>query len=120
MGSNQQHQAKADSNQRFIDSISALGFPDWTATAIFYKAVHLAEMMFAVDGAHTKNHHDRRARLRSRHPNVWPDYHVLDNYSRWARYGFKNIDAARDIPRLLVHLRNFEREAFAYPSNPTP
>ena len=49
MGTLSQHEAKADSNQKFIDSIQLLGFSDWTATAIFYRAVHLVEMMFAVN-----------------------------------------------------------------------
>jgi hypothetical protein len=111
MGSEQQHREKAESNARFFQAIESLGFPDWSATAIFYQAVHLAELVLARRGVHTRSHQERRRAVRTMIPRVWNDYLLLDNYSRWARYGFKQIKSDRDIPRLLAALQVIRREA---------
>jgi hypothetical protein len=108
MGSHSQHQSKADHNQLFLSAIAELEFPDWTAVVIFYRAVHLVEMVFAMDGIHGKTHQDRHELLLDKYPEILRDFRPLFNYSLLARYGFKPINGKRDIPLLVERLRSLE------------
>lgn len=103
MGTQAQHAAKAESNQLFLDAISELGFADWTATVIFYKAVHLVEKMFADQNIHEDSHKARNSRLRDHHKGVYKNYHVLYSYARWARYDCRAMTPG-DVATLLGHL----------------
>jgi hypothetical protein len=87
MATKVEHQAKADHNQRFLDSLDRTQFADWVATAAFYKAVHLAEMLFSHRGlTGSRGHVPRNNILKRDHPKVWRDYRPLYAFSRLARY----------------------------------
>jgi hypothetical protein len=45
MPSADQHRRKAESNRRFLASISLDDFPDWVVVAAFYTAVHVVERL---------------------------------------------------------------------------
>ncbi len=96
MGTLAQHEEKAASNQKFLDQISLHGFADWTATVMFYRAVHLVEMMFAADNLHCNSHTERNAKLQKDHPDVYTEYHPLYNFSRFARYESRKFQG-RDL-----------------------
>jgi hypothetical protein len=108
MGNQAQHEAKAASNQRFLDQIQLLGFPDWTATVIFYRAVHLVEMLFAVDGWHCNSHPERNEKLRAARQDVYAEYHPLYNFSRFARYDCRKFDG-NQLSKCFRRLNELEK-----------
>lgn len=107
MGSPLQHRKKSESNQAFIDEILSLPFPDWTATAIFYKAVHVVEMMFGADGIHSENHADSNQRLKSNYPDVFAEFHPLYNFAFSARYDCREVRKS-ELPYLFQRLDTME------------
>jgi hypothetical protein len=113
MGSQAQHEEKAASNHRFLDKISLAGFPDWTATVMFYRAVHLVEMMFAVDNTHSGSHTERNAKLQRDHQDVYAEYHPLYNFARYARYDCRKF-AAADLNVCFQRLDAVEKRVRAY------
>ena len=108
MGTQIQHEEKADSNQSFVDFISVSGFSDWIATAIFYRAVHLVEMLFAIENWHSSSHSERNAKLQKEHQDIYADYHPLYNYSRFARYDCRRFDS-RDISECFRRMERMEK-----------
>lgn len=76
-------------------------FADWIAIAAFYKAVHLVEMLRAVDGQHSRGHAGRRKYLKTVYPKIWIEYFPLDNFSIHARYYCKRIDGTKVRTELL-------------------
>lgn len=115
MGSQAQHEDKAASNQKFLDHISLAGFSDWTATVIFYRAVHLVEMLFAVDHWHSGSHQERNEKLQKEHQEIYAEYHPLYNYSRFARYDCRKFEGARinECFRRLEQVEKKVREGIA-------
>jgi hypothetical protein len=107
MGNQKQHREKADRIGRFVESIQSLGFPDWLAIAMFYRALHLVEMMLASKGRHTINHNERREVLRSGFPEILRQFKPLYNYSLLCRYRFVPMKAA-DIAPLEARLENLK------------
>jgi hypothetical protein len=87
MPSQDQHRKKAESNRKFLDSISLDDHPDWVVVVAFYTAVHLVEQLRAAakDGDST-GHEDRLAYVQAKHPGIHTAYHVLQNASMLARY----------------------------------
>jgi hypothetical protein len=87
MPSQDQHRRKAESNRKFLESISLDDYPDWVVVAAFYTAVHLIERLRALAGeGHSAGHQDRLAYVQERHPKIHTAYHVLQNASMLARY----------------------------------
>lgn len=87
MPSPDQHRSKAESNRRFLGTISPDDFPDWVVVAAFYTAVHLVEWVRAAAGdGHSKDHADRLAYVREKHHTIHTAYHQLQNASMLARY----------------------------------
>jgi hypothetical protein len=103
MGNQKQHREKADRIGSFVENIKSLEFPDWLAIAMFYRALHLVEMMFASTGRHTINHNERREALRSEFPEILREYKPLYNYSLLCRYRFMPM-RPEDIPPLEARL----------------
>ena len=87
MPSADQHRRKAESNRRFLDTISPDDHPDWVVVAAFYTAVRLVERVRAAAGhGHSTGHEDRLAYVREVHPDIHTAYHQLQNASMLARY----------------------------------
>ena len=87
MPSADQHRKKAESNRRFLETISLDDFPDWVVVVAFYTAIHRVEQLRATTGdGHSKDHDDRLAYVREKHPDVHTAYHQLQNASMLARY----------------------------------
>jgi hypothetical protein len=103
MGNQRQHRDKADRIGSFVEGIRSLGFPDWLAIAMFYRALHLVEMMLAAKGRHTVNHNERREVLRSEFPEILREYKPLYNYSLLCRYRFMPV-RPEDVAPLEAHL----------------
>jgi hypothetical protein len=101
MPSKEAHLAAARENQRAVDYLSEKldQFPGWTATVAFYKALHIVEALFAVDGAglagHTDEHRERNRILKSvpRYQHIWRHYRELFQTSLIARYLRENQNA---------------------------
>jgi len=113
MGTLVQHAEKAASNQKFLDFISNAGYPDWTATVIFYRAVHLVEMMFAADNSHCNSHEERNAKLQKDHKDVYEEYHPLYNFARWARYDCRKFHGS-NLPECFQRLEALEKKVEAH------
>lgn len=94
------HRAQAQHNQGFIEKITD-EFADWMAIAAFYKAVHLVEMLRAVDGQHSRGHHGRRRYLETEHPEISVEYFPLYNFSIQARYYCRKIDVKKVRSELI-------------------
>ncbi len=103
MASKDQHLAKAERNQAFLDSLDDR-YPEWLAVVAFYKAVHLVEALFATQGVHSKRHHERNKRLKSKNPDLWMQFRPLHDVSRQVRYHPQGISAA-DVRNILIGRR---------------
>jgi hypothetical protein len=97
------HLSKAESNQRFLDTISD-EFADWLAIVAFYKAVHLVEAMFARQGAPSHSHFHRNQRLKRHFPMIWKHFRPLFDASKLVRYSDHRISAP-EIRRELIAKR---------------
>lgn len=92
MASEGVHLDLANRNQEFLNSIASAPTPfaDWIATVAFYKAVHIAEAVFATNephlSQHSTNHAVRNDLLRKSYPDMWRRYSPLYRASRIARY----------------------------------
>jgi hypothetical protein len=86
MPSADQHRIKAESNRRFLDTISLDDFPDWVVVAAFYTAVHLVERLRAAGHGDSTSHEDRLAYVQAELPTIHTADHVLLNASLLARY----------------------------------
>src|SRR3990172_8898931 len=100
MPSKDAHLAAARENQDVIDylCLQVDKFPGWIATVAFYKALHVVEALFAVDGTgsggHTDRHEDRNRLLKktSRYQHIWKSYRPLYQASLIARYLRENTN----------------------------
>lgn len=108
MATESEHLQKAQHIQDFLDSINVNSFPDWYATAAFYKAVHLVEALCRRRGHATGSHLRRNTLLKRRYPAIWRDYRPLWAFSRTARYWCVDITPA-EVPYVLRRLRKVER-----------
>ena len=92
MASEQEHISKANRNGDFLDQqlAAAISYDDWIAVAAFYKAVQIAEAIFAklqpFDTAHSVSHKKRNAILKRDYPRIWRPYYQLFRASLVARY----------------------------------
>ena len=111
MPNSKQHQAKAQQNQEFLDSIDVARFASWTTVAAFYTAVHLVERLRAKRGRgtddHSTDHHDRLEFVRRKeNRQIQPAYEVLFNASLLARYetieSFNQAFTTEDIRDVLI------------------
>jgi hypothetical protein len=94
MPSKDAHLSAARENQRVIEYLCQKvdEFPGWVATVAFYKALHVIEALFAVDGTgvdgHTDKHEQRNTLLKKtrRYQQLWKFYRPLFQASLVARY----------------------------------
>jgi len=94
------HLAKAESNEQL--SLELLNGPtlDWSATVLFYAALHLIEATLAPQ-AHTQSHVERDRRIRQ-HPQlraIYFSYRDLKLFSLKARYDC-HVFTVSDVQRL--------------------
>jgi hypothetical protein len=75
-----EHQQKAESHLRFLESI-ADDFPDWLATVAFYAAVELIEELLAARGHHSQSHFERKSALKQHFPNRELNHAYFDLYN---------------------------------------
>jgi hypothetical protein len=94
MATEAEHNAKAASNQAFLDGIDPAAYPDWAVTVAFYKAVHVVEGLLVRKGHVTRSHTARNQILKRRFRPVWRHYRPLYDLSRTARYWCVPITAA--------------------------
>ena len=92
-----QHLPLAESNERFVESISSLParFPDWEITALFYSALHYVDAFLSTQGIHPRSHENRIRSIRQ-YADSWEDYRDLYNLSLDARYNmvsFTSVNA---------------------------
>src|SRR5262245_13131123 len=107
MVTDKEHLRQADHNQAFLAEVDKTRFPDWFVTVAFYKAVHLAQSLFAVAQLACKSHGKRNSLLRSRYPEVWKNYQPLYAYSRLSRYWCMNVKS-EDLVYIERRLRRIE------------
>lgn len=93
MASEAAHLLKAEHNQKFLDTLDD-AYPDWLLTVGFYKAVHLAEALFARRGYHSHSHEERNRKLRAEFPAIWQEYKPLYDNSKLVRYSQRSMPAA--------------------------
>jgi len=90
MSAEHDHIALANVNNDALDHLlrDYEQFPEWIATVAFYKAVQIAEAVFAHDlSKHSMGHDDRRKTLQmERYRQLHRDYVPLLTASRIARY----------------------------------
>lgn len=92
MASESVHIALSNRNQDFLEKLLAepVPFSDWIATVAFYKAVHVAEAVFACKepaaSQHSTDHSKRNHLLKTSYPQIWTYYSLLYRASRIARY----------------------------------
>jgi hypothetical protein len=125
MPSADQHRKKAESNRKFLDSISLEEFPDWVVVAAFYTAVHWIELLRARDGdGHSTAHEDRLAYVQHNHPDIHTSYHILQNASMLARYQSRAEFFAQfqpeDVTEKIVGRYLREIENYVGEAPPTP
>jgi len=119
MAAEELHRAKAEHNRRFLASIRSDEFADWQATAAFYCALHLVEMLFARSDGHSLGHRDRNLRLKRHHPQLWRHYRPLYSFSLYARYETRPVSAAVVRTELIdKRLRLLEHAISAEPTAP--
>ncbi len=118
------HVDLANRNNAFLRTLvnSANPFSDWIAIVAFYKAVHIAEAVFAANEPlatqHSVDHFSRNHLLKSKYPEIWDGYQSLYNASRIARYlgthaDFSSYMSEHDVISVLlgIDLVNVEAEA---------
>jgi hypothetical protein len=131
------HEEVAIRNQIVLDCLlennntSPSEFAPWAVTVAFYKALHLVEGIFYIDGLqhekrpfHSKDHKERNQRLKSikKFGHIWKHYRPLFAVSMIARYlfdpdtGTDQIDLDAYLPGNSVrstfinhHLRQIEK-----------
>lgn len=87
MPSASQHRIKAETNRKFLATISLDDFPEWVVVVAFYTGIHLVERLRAAGGdGHSKDHDDRLTYVQNVHPSIHTAYHQLQNASMLARY----------------------------------
>ncbi len=114
MGTAATHSQQAIHNQRFLNSIDRLAFPDWYVTVAFYKAVHLVEGLLVRKGHPTGSHVQRNTALKRLFPAVWTQYRPLYNQSRVARYFCVPIPPGK-VSQAETRLRAVESAVTAIP-----
>jgi hypothetical protein len=112
MATPEQHQAQADHNQAFYETIDSTLFPDWAATVAFYKAVHLVEKLFRQRGQKGGSHMKRNNILKTQYLPIWRHYKALYSFSRLARYWCMEVkpehvpQIARKLGKVDAEIRN--------------
>ena len=113
MGNRNQHKNKADSIGRFVDALDENHFPEWAAIGLFYKALHLVEMMLAAKVRHTTSHHERNQVLKMEFPEILRPYKPVYNYSLLCRYHFQpvtptDVEAIRNLLETIANYVQLE------------
>lgn len=108
MATESDHLKQAEHNQAFLSTIDPNRFPDWVATAAFYKAVHLVEGLFAHEHRPPGGSHTRRNNILKRdYQELWKEYRPLYAFSRMGRYWCMGVDPSH-VEYILRRLRRVE------------
>lgn len=109
------HFRQAQHNRDLIEALNPASTPflDWVVTVAFYVALHRVEAWFASRELHFGSHDQRDdwlAKVKELRHGVWPRYKELEFQSRQARY--QCVPFERDFVqnRLLILLKEIERE----------
>ena len=108
MGNRNQHKNKADSIGHFVDGLDENQFPEWAAIGLFYKALHLVEMMLAAKGRHTTSHNERNQVLKTEFPEILRPYKPVYNYSLLCRYHFQPVTST-DVEAIRTLLESIAK-----------
>jgi len=140
MPSEKAHLAVAQRNQHLIDHLLAdpVRFPEWIATAVFYRALHLVEAVFSNDPnvRHARTHEERERILKSsrKYSGIYKHYRPIWSASLIARYledssttvsSFAEYMSPADVKAQLLdhYLRRIEstvEQLLGYSIRPTP
>ena len=108
----QSHLTKAEHNKDFLENIIKGNelYNDWSATVIFYCAVHIVEAYFAEKNIHHLKHKDRQNDIRqeSALSSIRVSYKILEDLSRTARYECITI-SNEQILKNKAHLLYLEK-----------
>lgn len=90
-----QHLPVAESNERFVESITFLParFPNWEITALFYSALHYVDAFLSTQGIHPRSHDSRIRSIRT-YIETWEDYRDLYQLSLGARYNTETFTSS--------------------------
>lgn len=125
MSAEKDHIALANINHEALEHLlpEYQRFPEWLATIAFYKAVQVAEAVFATSGSwHSANHGERDSTLKmERFKELQRDYAPLYRASRIARYledssnnrtvsTFRSVYASQTVRDSLIYKRLFTFE----------
>ncbi len=106
MGSPQEHQAKAEHNQKFLRTIDPDSFADWVIVVAFYRAVHLVERLFVGLGLQNAHSHEsRNARLKRDFGAIHRAFHPIYNVSMYARYHCNYICTRAKVEQEVLKTR---------------
>jgi len=91
MPSLQAHLRLAQKNRDLLDRLlpEISQFSEWITTIAFYRAIHLVEAMFAIEGIHHFTHEQRESRMGQnprKYGMLYRNYHILSTASKHARY----------------------------------
>ena len=111
MPARNEHLAKTESNARFLSAIVSQELaPDWAATVIFYRAMHLIEAWFARRDIHHVNHVQRNRAVFEELSELTGPYRKLYDLSRLARYGVDGIITWADYEDLAAAYDEIETQ----------
>jgi len=123
--SEQAHVEVAQANQTTLEYLlcNVAAHSPWVATVAFYKALHVAEAVFAgnLEIGHCADHETRNRTLKVKYQDMWRHYRCLWSLSRLARYladGQKQITSFYSYMRpesvkevAVAHLKGVQRTA---------
>jgi hypothetical protein len=113
MGTQIQHQQKAEHHLAFLGTISD-DYPDWLATVAFYAAVELVEVLAAIRGHHSTSHEGRKDYVRKNLVRIHQAFHKLYNASLDARYEpLSQCLSAQDVRKELIDRSLKQIQSFA-------
>jgi hypothetical protein len=99
------HRLKAESNRRFLDTISCVDYPEWVVVVAFYTAVHIVERLRAASGdGDSTSHEERLDYVQHVHPQIHTSYFQLQNASMLARYQSRSDFFNQFQPEQVTHL----------------
>jgi len=102
------HIRQARHNAQFLSTLGCTPYPDWAITVAFYTAIHLVEAHFARRNIDSFDHRNRRSRVSNHLQQIAPDYRLLENECRLARYECRQLtpaDAARVLKQSFEPIR---------------
>src|SRR5437870_4722551 len=128
MPNSKQHQAKAQHNRTFLNSIALDQYADWAAVVAFYTAVHLVERLRTrlpnPTEQHSVDHGDRLRFVQRYHRSMHTEFHELYNAALVGRYetigSFRTQFSEADVKSILIDTYLVEIEKYVASHFPPP